>query len=200
MDAAAWIELVGALAALAGAAVSVVALYLSYRANKAAEAARERSEEINKQAQRREDERNRREQEHEEREEEREKRLMAGCLQAWWCKATIEGRESWGVLVSNDGPYSAVFRNLIVKLSDENNPQTTELRLRMIPPGFYYCASNSKALTGWDFPKRLVSLDGLQPATQSNKHRIHSMTFDDQLHSRWEWTEAGQLNRIRRDG
>lgn len=207
-----WIE---AIAAAAGAIFGGIALYLSYQANQVSQKLREDSIRQAAESQRLELERDRhmrmrdaqidehqraldkelreREAKRDQREEDRERRSMAASVQAWWMCS--DDKKTWGVAVSNS-TTGAVFRDLIIHL--DGNIHSNDLKMEIVPPGQFFVetAPHGNPKVPWELPRPLTShTNELRPITRGRKKRIKSISFVDQLNTRWLWTPQNGLTK-----
>ena len=207
-----WLE---AIAAIAGAIFGGIALYLSYQANQVSQKVREDSIRQAAESQHLELERDRhsrmrdaqidehqraldkevreREAIRDQREEDRERRSMAASVQAWWMCS--DDKKTWGVAVANS-TAGAVFRDLIIHL--DGNIHSDILKMEIVPPGQFFVETvpHKSPRGSWELPCPLTSHKSqLQPVTRGRTKHIKSISFVDQLNTRWLWTPQNGLTK-----
>ena len=78
--------------------------------------------------------------ESERREELRDQRRIAGSMRAWWVINSSENIDRWGVILSNTGPETSVFYNVLVRCTANKGP--VRAHIATLPPGNYFLESN----------------------------------------------------------
>ena len=134
--------------------------------------------------------------ESERREEMRDQRRIAGSMKAWWAINTNGNEEKWGVIISNTGPDTSVFYDVLVQCT--NNRKPVEAPIATLPPGNYFLESK------WDvdgspmleYPELVDQLRNFQPLLGARKHSIEELYYTDQLGQRWNWTREKGLTTV----
>lgn len=126
-------------------------------------------------------------------ERQREHRIVAGCLHAWWGHREEEGRTPWGIVVTNQGPYSAIFRDVKIDVIDRGISKS--IYMKVAPPGRYMFTCNGN--DSFDFPEAISDTDLMRPISKSSKHAVTSIQFKDQINCRWLWTEQDGLRQVK---
>jgi hypothetical protein len=108
-------------------------------------------------------------------------------LSAWWVDGLMEGRQVWGVVVSNTS--DAVFRNITISPVINDVDNRSGIRFTAIPPGRYFIESLVKTEPRvWASEIALRDDQGLRPVTDANRRNIREITYIDPSGNRWRWS------------
>lgn len=111
----------------------------------------------------------------------------AAGLSAWWVDGLLDGRQVWGVVVSNTS--DAVFRNVSISPVVNDIGNQSRIRFTALPPGRYFVESLAKIEPRvWASEISLRDDQGLRPVTDANKRNIREITYTDPSANRWVWS------------
>lgn len=181
-DVGSWAEWAAAVASVISVVIAIVALKSAQAANRTAEKSVRDADRAAKEAQQREDERD-------QREKQRDRRRVAGNLQAWWAADMRSDKPVWGVVLSNDGAATSVFRDVTITTTANGHDSTVEVRV--VPPGRFFIGQ--QAPDKWSLPRSAPSSEHLDPIMKSAKHTVDQILFTDPLGDCWQWTAAEGL-------
>lgn len=111
----------------------------------------------------------------------------AAGLSAWWVEGLLEGRQVWGVVISNTS--EAVFRDVTISPVLDDVDNRSGLHFTALPPGRYFVESLTKTEPRvWASETALREHQGLRPVTDAKKRNIREITYTDPSANRWTWS------------
>lgn len=134
----------------------------------------------------------------------RERSGVARQLQAWWVTWTDDshGRDCYGVLVSNGGDGTTVFRSVEVETTG-NSLATARgaqgsIKIETLPPGAYLVQSPPRTPGGapWMEPQTVVDIRDFRPLLRARQWGVTRIGFTDPVGTRWEWTPSASLREV----
>lgn len=130
-------------------------------------------------------------------EENRESKAQASELIAWTV-TDVKPPRVYGVVVSNSS--RSAFHDVTITLRLHGSETERPIQLDILPPGTYFVRHNGHGATHtWDFAVDASSYAGwLRPYMKSDKYRVTSIEFSDNLEQQWRASEHLVLTKIER--
>lgn len=128
-------------------------------------------------------------------EENRESKAQASGLIAWTV-TDVEPPRVYGVVVANSSP--SAFHDVTITVRLHGAETERPIQLDILPPGTYFVRHNGHgAQHTWDFAVAASSHSGwLRPYMKSDKYRVTSIEFSDNLEQQWRASEHLVLERV----